>query len=202
MKSRIQCPECGDAYLRRQMATVTGSRKGESFPVDVEALVCPKCDFTTVPRERAADFALRVANAYRKKHGLLTSLDLKDIRAQLRMTQKQFYGKFVPVGEASGKRWELGEIQSRAMDRLIRYEVAHRKASAGAPREKYGRWGGFEQLQDKTAIQLYKKQCDATSGMPHGPPFGWTIASRAIQLMVWKYWNDNFAGTQRDRSSS
>lgn len=165
MKNRIQCPECG-SYLREQVASLTGSRKGESFTVEMDALVCPQCDFKTVPKNRAAQFALRIANAYRKNHGLLTSLDLRDMRASLCMTQKAFYD-FVGVGEASGKRWELGEVQSRAMDRLIRLAFAEKQGA----REQYRRWGGFEQLQDKTAIQVYQKPSRrGVPGLPHGPP--------------------------------
>jgi putative zinc finger/helix-turn-helix YgiT family protein len=166
MTTRIQCPECR-ASLREQMASLTGSRKGESFVVEMDALVCPRCDFKTVPRRRAAQFAKRIANAYRQKHGLLTSLDLKDMRAALCMTQKQFYD-LVGVGEASGKRWELGEVQTRAMDRLVRYAFTEKLGS----RQRYRRWGGFEQLQDKLAIQVYRKPSRAAPGMAHGPPLG------------------------------
>lgn len=193
MKPRIRCPECGDSYLRRQVVGLAGSRKGESFTVDVEALVCPKCDFKTVPRNRVADFSLRVANAYRRKHGLLTSLELKDIRAQLGMTQKQFYGDFLPVGEASGKRWELGEIQSRAMDRLIRIEVERKR---DLQHKKYRCWAGFEQLEDKMALQVYKKQVDGTPGMAHGPPSGIKIHSGFVVDSGKNFSNDNFAGIQ------
>lgn len=165
MKKRIQCPECGDGYLKKQLADLTGSRKGESFTVQMDALVCPKCQFKTVSRERAAQFSLRIANAYRKTHGLLTSLEIRDRRARLKMTQKQFTD-FLGVGDVSVKRWELGEIQSPAMDRLIRLAVAEKLGA----REQYGSWGGFEQLQDKTALQIYRKHDHGTSGLPHGPP--------------------------------
>ena len=165
MKKRIHCPECSNGYLRQQVASFTGSRKGESFTIDMDALVCPKCGFKTVPRERAAQFSLRTANAYRKAHGLLTSLEIKDLRLVLGMTQKQFTD-FLQAGEASVKRSELGEIQSRAMDRLMRLAAAERQGR----REQYRPWGGFEQLQDRTALQVYKKPSSGTPGMPHGPP--------------------------------
>jgi putative zinc finger/helix-turn-helix YgiT family protein len=174
MKKRIQCPECGDGYLQQRIASLTGSRKGESFTVDMEALVCPKCAFKTVPRERAAQFALRTANAYRKAHGLLTSLEIKDLRGRLRMTQKQF-NEFLHVGEASVKRWELGEIQSPAMDRLIRLSVAEEERYH---RPEYGQWGSFAQYirenesttQDESTAQNTEPQYTGVAGLPNGPP--------------------------------
>jgi putative zinc finger/helix-turn-helix YgiT family protein len=169
-QTRIKCPQCESAYLKDRIAAITGSRKEESFTVDMDALVCPKCDFKTVPKDRAAQFALRVANAYRQKHGLLTSLDLKDLRCRFKMTQKQFYD-FIGVGEASGKRWELGEIQSRAMDRLVRLAVEERLRTQC----RYREWGGFEQLEEKMVLQVYQKKqihqkYDGTPEMAHGPP--------------------------------
>ena len=108
---------------RRESSGIEGTRRGESFIIRSEALVCPKCGFKTVPREKAADFSLRVANAYRKAHGLLTSLEIKDLRSRLQMSQKQF-ADFLQVGVASVKRWEVGEIQDAAMNRLMILAVA------------------------------------------------------------------------------
>jgi HTH-type transcriptional regulator/antitoxin MqsA len=195
MKTRVQCPHCGDGYLRRELADLKGSRKGESFTVEMDALVCPNCGFKTVPRERAAQFALRIANAYRNAHGLLTSMEIKDLRARLCMTQKQFTD-FLGAGQASVKRWELGEIQSKAMDRLMRLSAAEKQGAS----EQYGRWGGFEQLQGKTALQVFRKRDGGTPGMPHGPPSGTDRLDRSV------YWlrlgNDNLAGTKRAQSRS
>ena len=191
---RIKCPECDSAYLKERVAAITGSRKGESFPVDMDALICPKCNFTTVPQKRAAQFALRVANAYRQKHGLLTSLELRDFRSRLGMTKKQFYD-FVGVGEASGKRWELGEIQGRAMDRLVRFAVAARGGT-----KQYSAWGGFEQLQDKMALQIYRKRDSGTAGMPHGPPL--TNHTPLDCFMETRILNDNFARTKGNQRCS
>lgn len=197
IKTKIRCPECGSS-LQEQVADITSTRKGESFVVSVDALVCPKCDFKTVPRDKASQFAKRTADAYRKKHDLLTTMNLMDMRATLCMTQKQFYD-LVGVGEASGKRWELGEIQSKAMDKLIRFAFAERQQKGG--QGKYLPWGGFEQLQDKLAVQIYDKHKRPSPGMPHGPPLNKT----GSKLWVPKdsvTRNDNFTRTKGHRSGS
>ena len=57
-------------------------------------------------------------------HGAL-SFDDKEIRArrmQLGMSQTQF-GEYLGTGPASVKRWELGQVQDKAMDELIRLKT-------------------------------------------------------------------------------
>ena len=112
------CPECDEGALERKVADLTGRTHGESFIIETEALVCRKCSFKTIPGERMAEFALAVADAYRKAHALLTSADLKKRRAMLGMTQQQF-ADYLGVGVASVKRWEAGQIQDEAMNNLI-----------------------------------------------------------------------------------
>jgi putative zinc finger/helix-turn-helix YgiT family protein len=168
MSRRIKCPECGKGTMIEKIADLIGSRKGESFPVRMEALVCPKCNFKTVPRQSAAQFALRTANAYRQAHNLLTSMGIRDLRGGLKMTQRQF-AEFLGVGVASVKRWELGEIQDVAMDRLMRLAAADR---AGKRRSKYRPWGGFDQLGEKMAMEKYDPSSHGKGPLEvaNGPP--------------------------------
>ena len=165
MNKKLQCPECGKGYLKKEIAELVGSRKGEPFPIRMEALVCSKCHFKTVPQERAAQFALRTANAYRQVHGLLTSMEIKDLRCQLHMTQKQF-ANFLHVGVASVKRWELGEIQDAAMNRLIVLAVAQ----ALGKREKFSPWGGHQQIQAEEITHHHEEHAAGIAGLPNGPP--------------------------------
>ena len=64
------------------------------------------------------EYALRISDAYRAKHGLLTSDEIKKRRTALGMTQEEF-AAFLGVGPASVKRWELGKVQHNAMNRLM-----------------------------------------------------------------------------------
>ena len=179
MSARIKCPECGKGTLAEKIADLVGSRKGESFPIRMDALVCPKCDFKTVPRECAAQFALRTANAYRKAHNLLTSMQIRDLRCTLKMTQQEF-ADFLGVGVASVKRWELGEIQDVAMDNLMRLAVAAKRRRRKAA---YRPWGGFDQLGEKMALE----KDDPTRaekgpvGLAHGPPTRYRTHSQCKQ---------------------
>jgi putative zinc finger/helix-turn-helix YgiT family protein len=116
--SKTRCPECDKGTLEAKRADLTGKTHGESFTIQSEGLVCPKCGFKTIPTERMGEFALRVADAWREKHGLLTSAQIRGRRTDLGMSQRQF-ATYLGVGVASIKRWELGQIQDEAMNNLM-----------------------------------------------------------------------------------
>jgi transcriptional regulator with XRE-family HTH domain len=82
----------------------------------------------------------KIADAYRRDHDLYTSEEIKAIRGKI--TQQQF-ADALGVGVASVKRWELGLVQDKGNDRLIReydrqeslkwrYEINDREALANA----------------------------------------------------------------------
>jgi len=124
-----KCPECGKCYLEPATTTLTGATHGERFDIITDALCCPNCGFKTIPTETMGQFALRVADAYRQKHGLLTSSQIKDRRLDLGMSQQQF-ASYLGVGSSSIKRWELGSIQDKAMNDLILLKTDPRQAEA------------------------------------------------------------------------
>jgi putative zinc finger/helix-turn-helix YgiT family protein len=117
-----------------------GATHGESVPILSDALVCSHCGFKTIPAEKMAEFALRIADAYRARHGLLTSSQIKDRRLDLGMSQQQF-SSYLGVGSSSVKRWELGSIQDKAMNDLMLLKTDVRKAEANV-QELIARLGG------------------------------------------------------------
>jgi transcriptional regulator with XRE-family HTH domain len=62
------------------------------------------------------------ADAYRIRHMLLTTREIDQMRRNLGMTWKQF-AKYVNVGIATLKRWMRGEIQTAALDSLVRLKA-------------------------------------------------------------------------------
>jgi DNA-binding transcriptional regulator YiaG len=72
----------------------------------------------------------RTSDAFRKKHHLLTSEEIKELRMSLNMSQRQF-AAFLRVGVASVKRWENWKVQDASSDELIRLKCMMAKAEAG-----------------------------------------------------------------------
>jgi putative zinc finger/helix-turn-helix YgiT family protein len=105
-----------------KLADMTAQVRGEEAPVRTEATVCDRCGFRVLSDEQSAAYAIASADAYREKHNLLTTKEIKDIRRRLGMTLRAF-AKYLKVGEASPKRWEAGLVQDQAMDALIRLKA-------------------------------------------------------------------------------
>ena len=92
--------------------------KGEAVPVLFDGWRCP-CGYETVDGADMPSFMREAADVYRRNHDLLTSLELREARQARGMNQNEF-ADFLGVGSASVKRWEMGQVQDRAMDNLIR----------------------------------------------------------------------------------
>ena len=76
-----------------------------------------------------SEFMQKVADAYRSSRNLLTSAEIRRKRERLRMSQVEF-AAYLGVGVAGVKRLELGEIQSKGVDELIRLKTDTKYAEA------------------------------------------------------------------------
>ena len=114
----MACFECEKGQLQREDLQLTGERNGESFSVRMPGLRCNACGFETIDSVESAEFTRLISDAYRIKHGMLTGAQIRARREQLKMSQQQF-ADYLGVGIASVKRWELGQVQDKAMDELI-----------------------------------------------------------------------------------
>jgi len=118
----VPCFQCGADQLIEMQVELAGERNGESFVVSMPGLFCAACGFQTIDSRASAEFTRLVSDAYRRKHGLLAGSEIRDRREQLGMSQQQF-ADHLSVGVASVKRWELGQVQDKAMDELIRLKT-------------------------------------------------------------------------------
>ena len=114
------CLQCdNEEFLPKQDAVIEQEFRGEAFRIQVPALACAKCGWIAVDLQQADELRKRTADAYRKKHGLLTSDEIRAFRKLLRKTQREF-AAFLGVGEASVKRWETWLKQEKGNDNLMR----------------------------------------------------------------------------------
>ncbi len=119
----MDCMECGNAKMATGMVSFEAEVKGERVFVDgIEGLKCPICGYQTVDGKQMPEFMRLAADVYRQRHSLLTSTEIREIRRILGMSQAQFSAS-LNVGIASIKRWEMGQVQDKAMDRLLRLHV-------------------------------------------------------------------------------
>lgn len=118
----MRCFECSKGTYANQLARTEGEVRGEKFTVSVEARVCNRCGSQVLSDAQSSAYTIAISDAYRTKHGLLTSADLRSIRKRLHMSQQKF-AAFLHVGIASVKRWEAGLIQDESHDELIRLKT-------------------------------------------------------------------------------
>lgn len=127
-----ECLKCG-AEMRRGVGPIPGVRDGERFVVTVPIVRCPRCGYKTVDARDLDEYSTTVADAFRRKHGRLTSREIRESRARLRMSQREF-AEYIGVGIASVKRWESGMVQDRAMDELLRLKTQPEYAADNSDR--------------------------------------------------------------------
>jgi len=111
----MKCVKCEKGKMVSQLADMTAHVRGEEIPVRTEAIVCNRCGFQVLTDEQSNAYTIASADAYREKHNLLTTKELKEIRQRLGMSFRAF-AKYLRVSEASPKRWEAGLVQDDAME--------------------------------------------------------------------------------------
>jgi putative zinc finger/helix-turn-helix YgiT family protein len=125
----MKCFKCAKGKMMPAIVDMTAQVRGEEIPVRTEAMLCNRCGFSVMTDAQSDAYTIASADAYRTKHGLLTTKELKRIRRRFGMSFRAF-ARYLKVGEASPKRWEAGLVQDQAMDELIRL-----KSDLGRARE-------------------------------------------------------------------
>jgi putative zinc finger/helix-turn-helix YgiT family protein len=112
------CFKCSGEDFAVRTAVVRQDFRGEQFDVTTPVSVCQSCGWQTMGPVQTDELRKRTADTYRKKHGLLTSVEIVSRRTRLGMSQRQF-ADFLRVGEASVKRWETWQVQDASSNELI-----------------------------------------------------------------------------------
>jgi putative zinc finger/helix-turn-helix YgiT family protein len=159
------CLQCdNEEFLPKQDAVIEQEFRGEAFRIQMPALACAKCGWITVDLQQADELRKRTADAYRKKHELLTSDEIKAYRKLLRKTQREF-AVWVGVGEASVKRWETYLVQDKSSDQLMRVKCETAL---------------LEQLEQKSAVWAISWELDLAAEAPNaGSSSRWDYAPQA-----------------------
>jgi len=180
----MKCFVCGKGRLNHQSTNIGGETHGEKHVVSMMALVCSACGHVALEGKDVQELMRLVADAYRRKNGLLTSREIREIRGE--MSQQEFAEEF-DCGVASIKRWELGAVQSK------RYDKAMRSFRSRPKRQ----WTYSLQCGVAVSVPPAFRTGASPVGLPHGPP-----ASRMNGILdsvrLWRLEYDNFAGPGRN----
>lgn len=120
MNNLRYCFNCREDVEYRLFSRVeTRIVKGERIRVRIDYALCKKCGEPVDVPKIASENEIRVFDAYKKKVGLLTSLQIKDIRRRYGLSATKF-AKLLGMGEKSITRYENGAIQTKEVDLLLR----------------------------------------------------------------------------------
>lgn len=156
----MTCFACGEGTLEHGEGSVQGKFRGRKYRVQTTAAVCTHCGEALVEASEMPEFMRKLADAYRREHGFLTSWDIKGLRQKLGKMSQQRFAELLHVGPATVKRWELGMVQSKAHDHLMR--LLEERAAQAQPMYEY----------DVTTQQNLERHTHGVGreGLPHGPP--------------------------------
>lgn len=126
----MNCYRCGEE-MKTQIIAQHGEYAGKAYNVQTEGMVCASCGYETLHASQIDSFLTKLADAHRREAKLLTGAQIRRHRNRLGMSQEQF-AKYLNVGVASVKRWELGQAQDSSSDELIRLKCSLQRAEQNA----------------------------------------------------------------------
>jgi len=150
----MNCYKCS-GEMRSRRANVPGEYAGEKLVVNTEAMVCSGCGYTTLHASQIDAFTTKLADAHRAKHGLLTSGQIRAVRTRLGMSQEEF-AKYLNVGVASVKRWELGKAQDKSSDELIRLKSNEARAKENVAVILFNQGGEADEFSGDRCFSIIK----------------------------------------------
>ena len=115
----IRCIQCAQADLQPKTVQLPGTIRSENYTAEMQGLECPNCGYKTIEGATMPEYGRLLADKYRAAHGLLTSDEIRARRRRLGMSQAKF-AQYVGVGLASIKRWEMGRIQDKHHNEIIK----------------------------------------------------------------------------------
>lgn len=135
----VTCDIVGEYETTSEIRNVTV----KGVPIEFEAIkaYCPKCGASLFAYEVERINQVRCFDEYKKKKGLLTSVELIEIRNRYGLSQTDL-AKAIKVGKKNIARYESGKIQDKSIDLLIRLL------------DKHPTWFGIETYKAKKAAAL------------------------------------------------
>lgn len=117
------CPFCEKEHLLEKRTRKNKVKiKEDLIEYDEVYLLCPETDEEEnefVTAKMMDENLIKARDNYRRKHGLLTSTEIKEIREKYKITQAEF-SFLLGLGEITVTRYETKLIQDATYDKLMR----------------------------------------------------------------------------------
>jgi putative zinc finger/helix-turn-helix YgiT family protein len=164
------CLRCdNEEFVETPDVEIEQELRGELFKVRTTGQTCTMCGWVSVTPAQADELRRRTADAYRKRHGLLTSEEIRGMRRAMGKSQREF-AEFLDVGDASVKRWESWQVQDKSSDRLIRLKCLSGLCAAAleATTHTYIEAGAMPLPEWKGIVKAMGGSVAVCAGLPAG----------------------------------
>ncbi|MGI1691680.1 type II toxin-antitoxin system MqsA family antitoxin [Thermoanaerobacter uzonensis] len=113
------CPVCGkeqetEVIEKEEVSNI----RGDEIKTLARIRVCSVCGEELFDEELEEENIQRVYDIYRKKHGILSPEEIKNIRESYGLSQRAF-AKLLGIGEASIARYETGALPEKSLSNMI-----------------------------------------------------------------------------------
>jgi len=137
------CWKCGKDMKEAELE-FTDKTNGETFTVKTMGIVCEN-GHKNIGAPQMDAYNIAFADAYRKKHGLLTTMELLLFREEILKKSQQDFADYIGVHVQSVKKWEHGCVQKESSDKLIRNKIKkYLSADKLSEKMEYGRGSDFQ----------------------------------------------------------
>jgi putative zinc finger/helix-turn-helix YgiT family protein len=117
---KLICLRCdNDEFVSKPDSIVEQEFRGETFKIKTPMSACSRCGWTTAALDQVDKLRRHTADAYRRKHGMLTSVQIISIRKLLHKNQQEF-ADHIGVDAKTVQRWETWLVQENRFDTLMR----------------------------------------------------------------------------------
>lgn len=161
------CPVCGkeqetEVIEKEEVSTV----RGDEIKALARIRVCSVCGEELFDEELEEENIQRVYDIYRKKHGILSPEEIKNIRESYGLSQRAF-AKLLGIGEASIARYETGALPEKSLSNMIMLlkdpknmeKLLEKNEKALTPREKMRLLRRLEEMKgdEENAVKISKE---------------------------------------------
>lgn len=162
------CPVCGteqetEVIEKEEISNV----RGDEIKVLARIRVCSVCGEELFDEELEEENIQRVYDIYRKKHGILSPKEIKNIRESYGLSQRAF-AKLLGIGEASIARYETGALPEKSLSNMIMLlknpknmeKLLEKNEEALTPREKIRLLRRLEEIkgdEEENAVKISKE---------------------------------------------
>jgi len=162
------CPVCGkeqetEVIEKEEVSTV----RGDEIKALARIRVCSVCGEELFDEELEEENIQRVYDIYRKKHGILSPEEVRNIRESYGLSQRAF-AKLLGIGEASIARYETGALPEKSLSNMIMLlkdpknmeKLLEKNEEALTPREKIRLLRRLEEIKgddEENAVKIPKE---------------------------------------------